>query len=355
MRIYEMTGGDNWTDNSEWERSVGEAWYGVTALGGHVTGLSLEINNLVGELAIADVFPDLPYLESIQIGGNVSLEVVGNVGDFSPQMTDIGFSACTNTALGGRLMDLPHSLETIDLGYTKSYLTGATSDIPSSVTSLDFALSECVVSGPIGDLPPGMLSIILALTESAITGATDEFPGSIEVVNLVSTNSVIVAGGFGVSSLPDTLIALSLNNTASTFTITNGNIPYRLYRLDYANTLGYAASDLAAIPSALCWYDLSGNPGGQIWCGATPFVATGIKMINIRNCGTTEDEVGTDSIINRIYADREIFTFLMPTLDIVGCPTASGTYQFAEVPSTPQEKIYALERGGGFNAWKINQ
>ena len=58
-----------------------------------------------------------------------------------------------------------------------------------------------------------------------------------------------------------------------------------------------------------------------------------------------------------IYAARANYTYTRPRLDSAGNNAdPSGTYQYAAVPSTPQEKIYALvndDDGEGFNTWTI--
>ena len=60
VAIYSSTGGPAWTHNDNWLTS-NPHWYGVTITGGHVTGLTLRANNLVGTIP-----PEVGNLRSIQ-------------------------------------------------------------------------------------------------------------------------------------------------------------------------------------------------------------------------------------------------------------------------------------------------
>ena len=66
IAFYEATGGDSWTDNTGWLEgnfSVNN-WFGVTVTDGHVTGISLPDNNLVGA-AGATLDPLSDFLTSL--------------------------------------------------------------------------------------------------------------------------------------------------------------------------------------------------------------------------------------------------------------------------------------------------
>ncbi|MBP5093068.1 MAG: alpha-galactosidase [Abditibacteriota bacterium] len=58
--LYEATDGDNWTKNTGWLKTRVDHWYGVTVTDGHVTALSLPVNNLRGP--VPDSFANLTYL-----------------------------------------------------------------------------------------------------------------------------------------------------------------------------------------------------------------------------------------------------------------------------------------------------
>ena len=68
--IYRLTGGENWTDTTNWlsDKPLGE-WYGVeTSDSGEVVGLALGKNNLTG--AIPNVLAELDSLVSLDLSGN---------------------------------------------------------------------------------------------------------------------------------------------------------------------------------------------------------------------------------------------------------------------------------------------
>lgn len=64
-----------------------------------------------------------------------------------------------------------------------------------------------------------------------------------------------------------------------------------------------------------------------------------------------------DDVINRIYADRALFTYAGHDLNISGGEgPLTGTYQTSASPSTPAEKAYALvndPNGELFLKWVI--
>lgn len=67
-RLYEDTGGPDWTDNTNWctEKPIGE-WYGITVDAyGNVTGIDLSSNNLTGDLYIGD----FPHLKELNVSHN---------------------------------------------------------------------------------------------------------------------------------------------------------------------------------------------------------------------------------------------------------------------------------------------
>ncbi len=63
--FYNATGGPGWTDHSGWlENGTPATWFGVNVSGGHVIGLSIYRNNLVGSLpSELSNLPQLQYLD----------------------------------------------------------------------------------------------------------------------------------------------------------------------------------------------------------------------------------------------------------------------------------------------------
>jgi Leucine-rich repeat (LRR) protein len=55
LALYNSTNGNNWTNKTGWNFStpVTSGWYGITIVGGHVTGINLSNNNLTGTIPAA--------------------------------------------------------------------------------------------------------------------------------------------------------------------------------------------------------------------------------------------------------------------------------------------------------------
>ena len=75
IAFYEATGGDNWTDNTNWcsDKPLSE-WYGVYMWDGRVKNIILTDNNLTGQ--IPEQFGDLTGLEYLYLSSN---KLEGNI------------------------------------------------------------------------------------------------------------------------------------------------------------------------------------------------------------------------------------------------------------------------------------
>lgn len=91
-----------------------------------------------------------------------------------------------------------------------------------------------------------------------------------------------------------------------------------------------------------------------IFGGTTPVAAVGLRSLSIKQTSATQ--ASKDSIIERIYADRALFTYATHSLDVSVGPALTGVYQTSAAPSTPAEKAYALvndQNAEGFLKWAI--
>jgi Leucine-rich repeat (LRR) protein len=84
--LYNFTGGDNWTDNTNWTTSEAvDTWFGITVEGGRVTAIDLDDNNLTGTFPSAGTVPDsaLSRCETVALGRNsISGGIPGYIGTF---------------------------------------------------------------------------------------------------------------------------------------------------------------------------------------------------------------------------------------------------------------------------------
>lgn len=76
--LYDATGGATWTNKTNWgQTATANDWYGIDTLGGHLTWIGLNSNNLVGSLTGWNPTASFPYLEDLYLNGNASL--TGNI------------------------------------------------------------------------------------------------------------------------------------------------------------------------------------------------------------------------------------------------------------------------------------
>jgi len=235
--LFETTNGGSWTTNTNWLTSttVG-TWHGITVVGGHVTQVNLNGNNVIGTVNGSTFFAGLPSLTHLYLYANATL------------------------AFNCALSDLPASMAWLDLYNTDSVITGALSDLPATMTDL-----------------------YLYNTDSVITGALSDLPATLVYLYLSNTDSVITGGGVAIA-------------------------------------------------------------------------ATGINDIRLENCALTNGQ--TNSIVDRIYADRALFTAAAPKLNIGGTNTdPSGIFQSACPPTTQLEELWELKNDdcaeGTFNLWTV--
>jgi hypothetical protein len=193
----------------------------------------------------------------------------------------------------------------LNLYNTSSTITGVLLDLPASMSYLILGATSSTITGVLLDLPASMIRLYLYNTSSTITGALSDLPASMTHLYLSATSSTITGV---LSDLPASMTYLHLGATSSTIT-----------------------------------------------GGAVAMAAVGIAIVVTNGC--SEDQATVNDVIDRIYADRALFTYATPSLEIGGDNAApSGIYQYAATPSTALEKVYALENDDdleGFNKWDI--
>lgn len=114
IALYEATGGENWTDNTNWcsDKPL-EEWYGVGFWGGHVRYLSLGSNNLSGQ--IPEQLAELPALYYLNLSFN---QLSGTIPSFIGNLTSLEYLDLSDNELTGNLpvsMAALNSLENINL------------------------------------------------------------------------------------------------------------------------------------------------------------------------------------------------------------------------------------------------
>jgi len=97
--LYKQTGGPAWTDHTNWlvTHTVGN-WFGITVVGGHVTVIDLNTNNLNGNIGAFPI-PNLPSLGTLYLSGNALLS--GDMGSW--WVSNLVYMTAHATGLSGDL------------------------------------------------------------------------------------------------------------------------------------------------------------------------------------------------------------------------------------------------------------
>ena len=211
----------------------------------------------------------------------------------------------SNGGFSGELKTAPAGMTVLQLSATLSIITGSLVDLPTGMTYLNLFYTSSPITGSFADLPAGMAGLHLDVTPSAITGSLADLPAGMTDIRLGGTSSPIT-GSF--ADLPAGMLYLYLNDTPSV--IIGGTSPLAAIRIRYI----YAQS-------------------------------------------SSESQADLDDILARLYADRALFTYANPSLNIAGGnPPPSGVYQDANPPTTGKEYAYKLVNdpdAEGFNKWTI--
>ena len=245
VALYEATEGANWTSNDNWlsNRPIGE-WHGVTTdRSGNVTELSLETNQLSGEIPAE--LGNLVNLELLSLSVNqLSGEIPAQLGS----LANLAWLSLGDNQLSG---EIPAEL--------------------GSLSNLEFLiLAENRLSGEIpaelGNLA-GLVDLMLAVNQ-----LSGEIPA--ELGNLASLEYLYLGGNRLSGEIPPELGNLA--NLQELWLWDNrlsGEIPAELGNLANLQELDLSDNQLSGcIPGSLRgqldvdWSDL----GGLLFCGATP-------------------------------------------------------------------------------------
>ena len=223
VALYNSANGSGWVDSTGWlDGDTVADWYGVTTLDGHVTGLSLSENFLIGSLPL-----ELGDLENLQV-----LALDHNL-----------LSGSIPPTLG----NLTH-LETLD--FSDTLLSGGLPVTLGDLTSLTIlSLSENQLTGDL----PAELGNLTALTSlyldyNLFTGNLPVELGDLANLQALALDSNLLSGDLPVE-LGDltNLIKLSLAGNQLT-----GDIPVELGQLLNLQTLNLSANLLSgSIPAEI--------------------------------------------------------------------------------------------------------
>ncbi|MDA3815867.1 MAG: putative Ig domain-containing protein [Prolixibacteraceae bacterium] len=152
--LYEATGGDNWTNNTNWldDNAPLDTWYGVTAdpVTGRVTELNLYGNNLNGTLP--DEFFNADELTSLYLSSNSNL--TGSIPDAVGNLIKLETCQLYDCDFNGQIPEIISNLSSLKvLGVYNNNLTGSVPATFSNINSLvNLYMNGNNLSGDLPDL-----------------------------------------------------------------------------------------------------------------------------------------------------------------------------------------------------------
>lgn len=281
IALYKAAGGDNWTDNTNWctDKPLNE-WYGVSFWNGHVRGLHLTLNNLVGKIpaeignltaleiidfdqnqlngSIPEEIGNLKQLKAIYLSqnqfsgsipesiGNLSaLETIsiynnkldGTIPESIGNLSALNYLSLSNNALSG---PIPESignlsaLESISLNYNK-----LNSPIPESIGKLSalkyISFDNNKFNGPIPESIENLSALeYLYLNNNQLSGPIPESIGKLTSLQYLWINDNELTG-----TLPVSMANLNLlENINLCGNLMSGHIPNEVIASDWWNRLG---------------------------------------------------------------------------------------------------------------------
>jgi hypothetical protein len=231
-------------------------------------------------------------------------------------------------------------------------VTGALADLPATMTTLYLANTRSAITGALADLPAKMVTLNLASTSSAITGALADLPATMKTLHLANNFSSTITGAL--ADLPATMASLRLDSTSSAITGALSDLPATMTTLRLYSTNSTITGALADLPAEMTTLHLH-ITNSTITGGASALAAVGIRDIQVQSLRLNQTTV--DGILARLYADRALFTYATPSLNIGGTNDApSGAYTDEDPPTTGLGYVFELANdpeNEGFNTWSI--
>ncbi len=177
--------GAGWTQKTNWLETDDPAdWYGVTVENGHVVGINLSSNNLVGELPTE--IGNLVHLQSLILAGN---KLEGSISPSIFELTDLATLDLGSNRFTGTI---PHAVgnltNLVELKLNNNRLTG---QIPPELGALEnletLRLGRNQLSGEIPGSFENLINLMdLFLNDNQLTGAIPAFLG--DLANLEKLN-----------------------------------------------------------------------------------------------------------------------------------------------------------------------
>lgn len=199
IALYNETGGDNWTDNTNWctDKPLNE-WYGVSFWDGHVRGLHLTLNNIVGK--IPNELENLTALESLNLSGN---QLNGNIPEEIGNLKQLKYIYLSQNQLSGTIPESIGNLSALKyLMLSDNELSGT---IPESIEKLYalefFSIYNNKISGHIPECIVKLSNLkSITFDNNELSGSIPESIGNLSALKIISIRNNTLSG-----SIPESI------------------------------------------------------------------------------------------------------------------------------------------------------
>ena len=291
--LYDATGGDSWTKNTNWKTTKPlNEWQGVWGDSSGVTSLMLNSAGLSGTI------PNLSDLEDLTI---LYLNHNYNLGG---TLSDMGLSALTKltrlqfnvTKLSGTIPDLDALTSLVNLDLSSTKLSGEIPDLSKLVNLSKLRLNQNKLSGSIPDLDK-----LVNLTELRLS--LNNLSGSIpDLDKLVKLNGLFLGNNSLDGAIPDlsklvelTQLNLEKNNLSGTIPGLSALTKLRYINL-YENNLSGTIPDLDNATELVSLNLYHNNLGGEIPDLSALVKLKTLRLNNNNLSGTIPDLTGLDDM-----------------------------------------------------------
>ncbi len=240
VALYTNTAGASWTGNTDWLLSADPcAWFGITCNSGHVTGLDLDNNNLVGPLPTT--LGDLTNLVSLNLTTN---SLSGSIPSSIGSLTSLESLILQFNSLSGSLPTELGSLTSLEFLFLSS--NNLDGSLPAALGNLPVVENIQMVNNNLtGSIPPELGNLT---TPIAINLGNNSLTGSIppELGNIATLQSLGLGDNDLTGSIPAELGNLiNMTDLRMDYNDLSGNIPSELGNLPNLYTLHLQGNQLS--------------------------------------------------------------------------------------------------------------
>lgn len=201
IALYKATGGDNWTDNTNWctDKPFNE-WYGVSFWDGHVKGLYLAENNLTGEIP-AEI-GNLTALEFLDLSWN---QLNGSIPEEIGNFKNLRYFSLSQNQFNSTIPESIGNLSKLQtLSIDNSKINGPIPESIGNLSALEYLnLGYNQLNGSIPESIGKLISLHdLWLNDNELTGI---LPASMANLNLLE--NINLCGNLMSGYIPDEVTA----------------------------------------------------------------------------------------------------------------------------------------------------